>query len=117
MSRAIIGLETLDNILSPEDNKFNNSGNLNLSFTATSENNISVNLNNSVNVNNTANPNNTNNTENPNSTAHPDNNSKTPGKNKTNEKEGVVNIIKRNTLNYVNEKFNYFLGNKIGNEK
>jgi len=109
---------TLDNIISPEENKFNNSVNLNLSFTATNENNISanlntsVNLNNSVNVNNTTNPNNTNNTENPNSTAHPDNNSKTPGKNKTNEKEGVVNLIKRNTLNYVNEKFNYFLGNK-----
>ena len=71
-------LPTLDKILSPEDNKLNNSVNLNLSFTSNNENS-----------------------------------------NKSIEKDSLVNFnkIKKSAVDYVNEKFNLFLGNKNKSNK
>ena len=71
-------LPILDKILSPEDNKLNNSVNLNLSFTSNNENN-----------------------------------------NKSIEKDSLVNFnkIKKSAVDYVNEKFNLFLGNKNKSNK
>ena len=94
-------LPTLDKIISPEDNKDSNSVNLNLSFLSNNDNNmnngINTNINNSTNNNINTNINNNNIIENSNKPA---------------EKEFNFNIFKRNTINYVNEKFNLFLGNK-----
>ena len=83
-------LPTLDKIISPEDNKTNNSVNLNFSFTSNNDTN---------NTNGTPNNNNNN--------------------NKSSEKDTGVNFnkLKRNTINYVNEKLNLFLGNKAKNNK
>ena len=78
-------LPTLDKILSPEDNnKLNNSVNLNLSFTSNNESNTNSNINNVT------------------------------ESNKSNEKDTDFNFdkLKRHTINFVNEKFNLFLGNK-----
>ena len=71
-------LPILDKILSPEDNKLNNSVNLNLSFTSNNENS-----------------------------------------NKSIEKDSLVNFnkIKKSAVDYVNEKFNLFLGNKNKSNK
>ena len=82
-------LPTLDKIISPEDNKTNNSVNLNFSFTSNNDTN---------NTNGTANNNNNN---------------------KSSEKDTGVNFnkLKRNNINYVNEKINLFLGNKAKNNK
>ena len=114
-------LPTLDKIISPEDNKDSNSVNLNLSFLSNNENNTNNNMNNNNmnnNINNTTNTNTNNGTNNDintninNSMNNINNNINENNNNKPAEKEFNFNIFKRNALNYVNEKFNLFLGDK-----
>ena len=105
-------LPTLDKIISPEDNKDNNSVNLNLSCLSSNESNKNNNMNNSVNNNINNNSMNTNINNSMNNSLNNINNNINENNNKPAEKEFNFNIFKRNTINYVNEKFNLFLGNK-----